>query len=89
MRPFPQAERGKEVRDMKSLIYWMIFQMVIGAWLFVSPFATGFRELTGPSILNMVLGIITVLLGLAVVLYEIYNKHENACDTGEPREGTW
>ena len=73
---------------MKSLIYWMVFQMLIGAWLFVSPFVTGFRELTGPSILNMALGVITVLIGLATVMYEVYQKNENPCDRGEPQERT-
>lgn len=88
MRVFPQADRGKEVKEMKSLIYWMIFQMLIGGWLFVSPFITGVGELSRLTILNMVLGVVTVFLGLAAAMYAVYNKDENACDTGEYPERT-
>jgi hypothetical protein len=59
---------------MKSLIYWMIFQMLIGIWLFISPFVMGFREVTGVTVNNMVFAAIVVILGLVVSLYEFYHR---------------
>jgi hypothetical protein len=58
---------------MRSLIYWMVLQMLIGIWLFISPFVMGFRELTGVAVNNMVFGAIVVILGLGVSLYEFYH----------------
>jgi hypothetical protein len=49
---------------MKVLRYWMYFQVLLGIWLFVSPYALGYRELTGMTINDMVLGILVVILGL-------------------------
>ena len=53
---------------MGSLRYWMIFQVVLGIWLIVSPFALGFRELTSMTVNDMILGAFVVILGLAVAL---------------------
>ncbi len=55
---------------MKKLMYWMILQMLIGVWMFVSPYALGFKDLTGAAFNNMLFGVIVVLLGLGVFLYE-------------------
>ena len=38
---------------MKSLIYWMVFQILIGIWSFISPFVMGFGEVTGVAVNNM------------------------------------
>ena len=59
---------------MKSLIYWMTFQMLVGIWLFISPFLMGFRELTRVAINNMVFGAIVVILGIGVSLYRSYHQ---------------
>ena len=53
---------------MESLRYWMIFQVVVGIWLIISPFALGFREVTSMTINDMILGAFVVILGLAVAL---------------------
>ena len=53
---------------MESLRYWMIFQVVLGIWLIVSPFALRFREVTSMTINDLVLGAFVVILGLAVAL---------------------
>ena len=64
---------------MKSIIYWMAFQMVIGIWLFISPFVLEFREMTKVSSNNMLVGAIVFILGLGVALYEYYHRGENVC----------
>jgi len=46
----------------------MIFQVVVGIWLIMSPFALGFREVTSMTINDMILGAFVVILGLAVAL---------------------
>jgi len=53
---------------MESLRYWMIFQVVLGIWLIISPFALGFREVTSMTINDLILGTFVVILGLAVAL---------------------
>ena len=53
---------------MESLRYWMIFQVVLGSWLIISPFALGFREVTSMTINDLILGTFVVILGLAVAL---------------------
>ncbi len=51
---------------MGSLRYWMIFQVVLGIWLIVSPFALGFREISSMTINDVILGAIVAILGLVV-----------------------
>ncbi len=59
---------------MKSLFYsWMVFQMLVGIWLFISPFVFGFGE-TVSATNNMIFGAIVVLLGVGSIFYEIYHK---------------
>jgi hypothetical protein len=63
---------------MKTLIYWMILQMLFGIWLFVSPFVMEFREMGRLSANNMLVGAIVFVLGLGVALYEHYYA-EDVC----------
>ncbi len=51
---------------MASLRYWMIFQILLGIWLIVSPFALGFREITSMTVNDVILGVIVAILGLVV-----------------------
>jgi len=53
---------------MGSLRYWMMFQVVLGIWLIISPFALGFREVTSMTINDLILGAIVTILGLTVAL---------------------
>jgi hypothetical protein len=53
---------------MGSLGYWMIFQVVLGIWLIISPFALGFREVTGMAINDVIVGAGVAILGLAIAL---------------------
>jgi hypothetical protein len=58
---------------MKALICLMVLQVLMGIWLFISPFVMGFRELTGVAVNKMVFGAIVVILGLSVSLFEFYH----------------
>ncbi len=51
---------------MASLRYWMIFQILLGIWLIVSPFALGFREITSMTVNDVILGVVVAILGLVV-----------------------
>ena len=51
---------------MGSLRYWMIFQVVLGIWLIISPFALGFREISSMTVNDVILGAIVTILGLVV-----------------------
>ncbi len=59
---------------MKSLFYsWMVFQMLVGIWMFISPFV--FAEAgTHIATNNMIFGAIVVLLGLGSIFFELYHK---------------
>ena len=61
---------------MRSLVYWMLFQMLVGIWLFVSPFAMGFKDLTGVALNNMIFGAIVVIIGLGIYLNEFYEMED-------------
>lgn len=56
---------------VKYLIGWMIFQILVGIWLFISPYVLGFKEMTNASINTMIFGAIVVLIGLGM---SIFNK---------------
>ena len=59
---------------MKSLFYsWMVFQLLVGIWLFISPFVFGFGD-THIATNNMIFGAIVVILGVGTVFYELYHK---------------
>ena len=59
---------------MKTLYFWMIFQILIGIWMFISPFVFDFRDLMGASTNNMIFGALVVLMGIGVTIYEYYHK---------------
>jgi hypothetical protein len=51
---------------MDSMRYWMIFQVVLGIWLVISPFALGYREITSMTINDIILGVMITILGLVM-----------------------
>lgn len=61
---------------MKIMNYWAIFQVLLGVWLFVSPFAFGFKELTHAALNSMIVGAGVVVTGLGSFLFEIYHREE-------------
>ncbi len=49
---------------MKNLFYLMVFQVLVGLWLIISPFVLGYREITNMTINDLVFGAIVVILGI-------------------------
>ncbi len=59
---------------MKGLIFsWLVFQILVGAWLFISPFVYGEGE-THMATNNMIFGAIVVILAVGNIFYEYYHK---------------
>ncbi len=59
---------------MKSLFYsWMVFQILIGIWMFISPSVFGFAE-THIATNNMIFGAVVVILGVGSIFFELYHK---------------
>ena len=51
----------------------MVFQLLIGIWMFISPFVFGFGD-THFATNNMVFGALVVILGVGTVFYELVHK---------------
>jgi multisubunit Na+/H+ antiporter MnhE subunit len=45
----------------------MVFQVILGIWLIISPFALGFQEITSMALNEIILGAIVGILGLFVI----------------------
>jgi len=59
---------------MKSLFYsWMVFQILVGIWMFILPFVFGFGE-THFATNNMISGAVVVILGIGFIFYEMSHK---------------
>ncbi len=59
---------------MKGFFYsWLVFQILVGIWMFISPFSFGVNE-TRIATSNMVFGAIVVLLGVGSIFYEFYHR---------------
>mgnify|MGYP000070728731 CR=1 FL=1 len=56
---------------MEKIRYWMIFQTLLGIWMIVSPFALGYREVTGLSINNLVVGAVVAIVGLMGAFWDL------------------
>ena len=60
---------------MKSLFYsWMIFQLLVGVWLFISPYVLRLDDHMATN--NMIFGPIVVILGVGSIFYELYHKEK-------------
>ncbi len=51
---------------MGSMRYLMIFQVLVGIWLIISPFALGFKGVTNMALNDIILGAVVAILGLVV-----------------------
>ena len=67
----------------KSLIGWMVFQILIGIWLFISPYVLGFRGMTNASANTMVFGALVILIGLGMSVFR-----EEVCGVEHPVKKT-
>lgn len=60
---------------MKGLFYsWMVFQILVGIWLFVSPSLLGVARDGFMATSNMIFGAIVVILAVGCIFYEMYNR---------------
>lgn len=72
---------------MKSFFYsGMVFQILVGLWLFISPFVPGFWE-AHLTFNNMIFGAIVCLLGVGSILHELYHKEEFESKDTLPKMG--
>lgn len=58
---------------MKSIAYWMFFQMFIGCWLLISPFVMGYEAMKEVTAGNMLAGAVLVILGLSVIIHNAFD----------------
>ncbi len=65
----PREERRWDIM-MKTLFYLMVFQILVGLWLMISPFILGYRELTSLVANNLIFGAIVLLLGIGGLYYQ-------------------
>ncbi len=63
----------------KNLIGWMIFQILVGIWLFISPFVLGFRETRSADINSMIFGAVVILIALGMSFFS-----DRVCKAGHP-----
>ena len=67
----------KEVSRVKNLFYsWMVVQILVGVWLFFSPFVFGEGE-THIATINMIFGAIVGIFGVGSFFYEFYHKERS------------
>jgi hypothetical protein len=59
---------------MKIMNYWGILQALLGIWLFISPFAIGFTELTPSALNSMIVGAVVAVTGGGSFLFEVYHR---------------
>jgi membrane protein CcdC involved in cytochrome C biogenesis len=63
----------------------MVFQLLVGVWMFVSPFVFGFGD-THLATNNMIFGAIVVILGVWTVFFELYHKERFERETAAGME---
>jgi len=56
---------------MKNLFYVMLFQVLVGIWLMISPFVLGFKEISNMTINDLVFGAVVVIIGIAGVFTDL------------------
>jgi len=59
--------------------------MLVGIWLFISPFVFGYGETHFPTN-NMIFGAIVVILGVGTIFYQIYHKERFEKEAGGEME---
>jgi hypothetical protein len=57
---------------MKRLVYWMSLEILLGIWLFFSPWVLGFSKSHSAAINSLILGSLMIFLGAGVTIYAVY-----------------
>ncbi len=73
---------------MKSLVYWMVFQIIIGLWLVFSPVVLGSKELNAMTANDMLLGGIVITLAIGMIVYDFYRDEDSEHLSDELHSGT-
>jgi len=55
---------------------WLVFQVLVGIWVFISPLIFGFEE-SWIGTNNMIFGAIVVLLGIGSIIHEFYHEERS------------
>jgi hypothetical protein len=56
---------------MENLFYVMVFQVLVGIWLMISPFVMGFKEITNMTVNDLVFGAVVAIIGIAGALTDL------------------
>ncbi len=48
---------------------WMVFQILVGIWLLISPFVLGFSGTSSADINSIIFGIVVILIGVGMALF--------------------
>ncbi len=64
-----KTERKEVMAMAKNLVGWMIFQILVGIWLLISPYVLGFRDSTRATADSMVFGAVVILIALGMSLF--------------------
>ncbi len=56
---------------MRALFFWMGLQMLLGTWIFISPYVFGAAGRSA-AVNDMICGAAVVLLGAIIFIYEFY-----------------
>ncbi len=73
---FYHRERVEKGSLLPRLFYpWIAFQLLVGVWLFVSPFVLGFSG-TNLAINDMLFGSIVFVLGIGTIFFELYHTED-------------
>ena len=59
---------------MKKIMYWMAFQILVGAWLFISPLVWGCSTMMRASVNNVIFGAIVMVLCVGSWMHEYYRS---------------
>ncbi len=56
---------------MKKLIYWMSLEILLGIWLFFSPWVLGFQGAGAAAMNSRIMGVVLMALGAGTTIYAI------------------
>ncbi len=63
----------------------MVFQMLVGIWMFISPFVLGFGG-THIATNDMIFGAVVFVLGVGITFYEFYHKESLGRESSQVME---
>ncbi len=63
----------------KNLIGWMVFQILVGIWLLISPFVLGFSGARSADVNSIIFGIVVILIALGMSFFS-----ERVCGVEHP-----